>query len=401
MEESKNSSFCIRPFNSAKITSEGYMEVCCMIEPSRSEFKGKKQYNIKDMDMETWWKSDYVKYLRDSFLKDQRPKECIKCWKKEASGVSSHRTRSNIEHRAIFKNKYEKNLQTINKHNLAFPEDIEMCITNLCNLKCQMCSGQYSSKLLVENNALGYENLRQKDYDLDKSHHTKIQEMLKHDISHLNLIGGEPLFNKDVIDLLEELVKRNKAKQIKLQITTNGTQCSERILNILKNFDDIRLMISVEGVQRYNEYMRFPSEWKRVSSNISQYAELQNTYIYINTVVQNLNVLYINKLVEYAHANNFYIKLEPIVNPDYLNMLNLPRHILEQALANLNSIGEEKLTHVENLHGIIDIIQARVDNYEIDKDKWQKFVTMIKSRDNYRKVHIENYMPELAKEIYK
>ena len=372
-----------------------------MIEPSKSDFKGQKNFNIKDTDIETYWHSDYVKYLRNSFLNDQRPKECVSCWKKEDSGVSSHRTRSNKEHKAIFKNKYEKHLQLINKYDLPFPEDIEMCITNLCNLKCQMCSGQYSSKLLVENNALGYENLKQKDYDFEKEDYDKLKEMLEHDLSHLNLIGGEPLFNKNVINLLEELVIRDKAKKIKLQITTNGTQCSTHMLNILKNFSHIRLMISMEGVERYNEYMRFPSDWQQVSSNISQFAGLPNTYIYINSVVQNLNVLYINRLIEYAFANKFYIKLEPIAKPNYLDMLNLPKHLLEKTHKNLTSINEEKFTHVENLQGVIDLIKSRIDDYELDQSKWQQFVSMIKSRDNYRKVHIENYMPELAKEIYK
>ena len=37
----------------------------------------------------------------------------------------------------------------------------------------------------------------------------------------------------------------------------------------------------------------------------------------------------------------------------------------------------------------------------VDEKKYTQFTEMIKSRDRYRNVHIKNYMPELAREVYK
>ena len=166
MEEPKNkSSFCIKPFNSALIDTNGTLRTCCQTKPTSSEFKNNRQYNIKNDTIDEWWNSDYLKYLRQSFLQDKRIRECDYCWKLENQGLSSLRTTSNYLHKSIFKNKYERNLKLIGKDALAYPEDVEIHITNLCNLKCQMCSGENSSRLLIENNALGYENLNQKDYD--------------------------------------------------------------------------------------------------------------------------------------------------------------------------------------------------------------------------------------------
>lgn len=402
MEKSKNkSNFCIRPFNSALIKTNGGLRVCCEIDTKLTKFKNFKESNIEKDTMEQWWVSDYNNYIRQNFLENKKIKECARCWKKEKQGLSSLRTRSNYQYKAIFQNKYEKNLKLIGKDALPYPEDVEIQITNLCNLKCQMCSGSSSSRLLVENNALGYEKLNQKDFDLSDKNYEKIKNLVKHDIKLLNLRGGEPLFNKKIINLLSTLVLSKKASEISLHITTNGTICNSEILNLLKHFKNITLMLSIEGTERHNEYMRYPSSWSEIKKNINEFKTLNNTYIYINTVVQNLNILYIDELIKYAHQNNIYIHLYLIDNPDYLDMFNLPKKILQEAYNKLKNIPNEKLIHTDNIKEIISLLKERLNNYVVDKKKYTQFTEMIKSRDNYRKVHIKNYMPELAREIYK
>ena len=82
-------------------------------------------------------------------------------------------------------------------------------------------------------------------------------------------------------------------------------------------------------------------------------------------------------------------------------MLNLPKTLLEQSYKNLLRIEEKKLTHTANVKEIITIIKKHLENCQFDKIKYQEFVDMIKKRDNYRKINIKDYMPELAEEIYK
>jgi MoaA/NifB/PqqE/SkfB family radical SAM enzyme len=401
MAKTTKSNFCIRPFNSSLIKTNGNIEICCVIQSELSEYNNIKNFSIKNTSINDWWGSDYLKYVRKNFLENKRLKECALCWKNEDASLSSHRTNSNYEYKAVFKHNYEKHLKMLGKNNLPFPEDLELQITNLCNLKCQMCSGASSSKLLVENNALEFESLSQKDYKLNESDYKKINELIKHDLSLINLRGGEPLFNKKVINLLLKLIENKKANNIKLHITTNGTICNKKILNILKNFKNVRLMFSIEGTEKCNDYMRFPSQWRTIKDNISRFKELNNVYIYINSVVQNLNILYINHLIDYCHENNFFLHLSKLNGPDYLDMLNLPKILLEQAYGNFLRIEKKKLTHTKNVNEIIIIIKKHLENYKFNEEKYQEFVDMIKKRDNYRKVNIVDYMPRLAKEIYK
>jgi MoaA/NifB/PqqE/SkfB family radical SAM enzyme len=160
-------------------------------------------------------------------------------------------------------------------------------------------------------------------------------------------------------------------------------------------------MLSIEGTERHNEYMRYPSSWSEIKKNIKEFKTLNNIYIYINTVVQNLNILYIDELIKYAHQNNIYIHLYLIDNPDYLDMFNLPKKILQEAYDKLKNIPNEKLIHTDNVKEIISILKERLNTHVVDKKKYTQFTEMIKSRDRYRNVHIKNYMPELAREIYK
>ena len=401
MEKPKNkSNFCIKPFNSAWIDATGEINACCFLDPLQSEYTEKKQYNIKETDIKTWWGSDYMKYLRSNFLKDKRPTECSECWKREDTGLISYRMRSNTEHRAIFKSKYQRNLKLIGKDDLQFPDDLQMNITNLCNLKCQMCSGEHSSKLLVENNALGYEDLNQKDFDLKDSDYVKILELLKHDLKILKILGGEPLFNPRVIKLLEMLVENGQAKKIKLHITTNGTICDDKIISLLKNFKDLRLVFSVDGVGKCNEYMRFPSRWEVISANITKFKEnLVNAYIMINCAVQNLNVLYVDELLEFTSQKKIFVKFELVIHPNWLHLSVLPKNVLSMAYEKLSSVKEKNLLHTDNVKEIIELLKQHIDNYNLDENKYKNFIDMINKRDTYRKIKLENYMPKLARAI--
>ena len=402
MEKSKNkSNFCIRPFNSLDLTADGRMRVCCHIDTKLSKFSQKKDYNIKETNVKDWWRSDYLQYIRSSLLANEKLNECSYCHKQEGRGFESLRQQSNYEHKAIFNNDFSNKLELIGKDNLAHPEDVTVSITNLCNLKCQMCSGTSSSKLLIENNALGFEQHRQKDYDINDAQYNDINKIAHHDLRYLRLLGGEPLFNPKVIDLLNLVVENGKAKNIILHITTNGTVCNEKIMDLLRKFKHVRMMFSVDGTEGCNEYIRYPSSWGNVKNNIKTFTTLPGAYFCINTTLQNLNILYVDQLIEFAYQNNIFIQLKEVKHHKNLKITNLPKSVLSKALSKLSTIDKSKLTHTSNVESLISFLRNYLEkNEKLDSDNFSSFLSMVDKRDNYRKISIKDYMPELAEEIY-
>jgi hypothetical protein len=401
MEKLNNKNrFCIKPFNSVDISTNGDIRPCCVLQ-NNTEFKGKNTFNVKDVSIQEYWNSDYLKYLRQKFLNNSSLIECNGCWINEKEKIISHRELGNKEHKILFKTNYLKYLKLLKKDNLEFPEDISLSITNLCNLKCQMCSGASSSKLLVENNDLGFSTLNQIDYDWgDEIKLKTIEEITKHDLYVLKLIGGETLMVPDVIILLENLVKNKKSKNIFLQITTNGTQCNKKILFLLSQFKKVRLIFSIESTGKYNNYLRFPSSWQKIENNIKKFKTLKNMDLNINTVVQNLNILYLDNIIKFAHNINSYIRLSLLHKPTYLQLTNLPIELLIESKKKLDNIDKKILIHSINFNSILKIINESILENNFNTENFLQFKNMIKKRDSYRKIHIKDFMPELSKYIY-
>ncbi len=387
MVNSSKSNFCIRPFNSVVISTDGAIRTCCQIQEN--------SYNIKNNNIEDYWNSNYLLGLRKKFLNDEKPKECKKCWDQEDNLLESHRSESNFQYKSIFKKNYVKNLELIKKNNLDYPEDIELSITNICNLSCQMCTGKSSSKLLIENNFLKFENLEQGDYDLDEKTKLEIEKIITHDFKLLNLRGGEPLVNKTIIKIIEKLVVTGKSKKMTLHITTNGTTCNNKIINLLREFENIRIMFSIESIGKFNDYIRYPSNWNDIEKNILAFKNLKNAYLYINTVVQNLNLLYLEPLINFANLNKIFLHFSILSSPTYLEFDNLPLDLLKKSYENLNNIDKKKLIHTKNIKEIIKLLKIKIDTHKHDKEKFTTFTGMIKKRDQYRKISIADYMPEI------
>ena len=108
--------------------------------------------------------------------------------------------------------------------------------------------------------------------------------------------------------------------------------------------------------------------------------------------------MYIHKLIQWANKKKIFLKLDSIIWPDYLQYDNLPIDLLKKSHENLTSISKtESLTHIENFNAILNNLKNKIENYKLDKTRWAFFKKMIKDRDNYRKISINDYLPELSK----
>jgi len=394
----ENKNFCIRPFNSVYVDTDGSVSTCCKIYRSNIKFKGKHDYNLKTDSIQDFWNSDFRKKLMESFLKGEHPSECKKCWDDEKKGLKSLRQFTNTQY-GIIGNKDPKDYLTIlKKLDLTNPEDYNLNITNLCNLKCYMCRGQQSSRLLVENADLGIDQLNQKDYEVDDQRLDYfITQIIENNVTHLALQGGEPLLSPKILELLHKLSTQPNARKMSVLITTNATIYNKKIFDMLVKFGSVKIVFSIDGVDKVNDYLRFPSKFDDIKSNVESFKKLPNATFMITCVVQNINLLCIKEMIEFAHEMSIHLTLSTLEGPAYLYLGVLPEPTKKKALEKLQRVDPKHLQHVTDFDSVKSLIQSALAKDE--KEKLQMFKSIINARDNYRKIKMSDFVRELASDI--
>ena len=82
---------------------------------------------------------------------------------------------------------------------------VEIQLGNLCNLTCLMCNENSSSAILSENIKLGINKVKQKNFTWNDISFDYLYEILLSGPKIVNIRGGEPLYNKKLLKLIEDL----------------------------------------------------------------------------------------------------------------------------------------------------------------------------------------------------
>jgi radical SAM protein with 4Fe4S-binding SPASM domain len=141
-----SATFCIMPWIHIYIDQQGRVGPCCEFESSNL-LTDVRRIPIKQIPNS----AEYQK-LRLAMLAGEKPASCKNCWKREAEGLPSLRQG--------FTNKFKQFIvpHTDEDGTIDFKlRYVDARLSNLCNLKCRMCSGTYSSSIAQEENVL-YKN---------------------------------------------------------------------------------------------------------------------------------------------------------------------------------------------------------------------------------------------------
>ena len=87
---------------------------------------------------------------------------------------------------------------------------------------------------------------------------------------------------------------------MKLVITTNATLTpkfnDKDIFDYIPLFKECQINVSVEFWGDKNNYMRFPSKWETIMSNVKKVSKMPRTRILFATTVNSLNIGYLNEV---------------------------------------------------------------------------------------------------------
>ena len=374
----QSKTYCSRPFVHGLIDTNGDVKPCCRARLSITEFKGKVNYNINQDSIVDWWSSEYMEYMRSNLLAGNRLAECERCYRQEDQDAISFRERSN------------KDFGVVTTQD-ELPRDWELRATNLCNLKCMMCTGGNSSALMTEDRIIfGLKDLQKtydwNDYALDQVH--KIFNKLSSTI----LRGGEPFMVPWIRQTLQDCPE-DRASEIEIMFTTNLTKLTDDWIPILSKFKHIKMGCSIDAFDDLNYYIRYPAKWKEILNGLAVARSLPNVNIFLNVCVQNLNILYLDKLLLWAQEQNIYVVLDILTAPSIFEISNLPPELIDQAINRLETVREQiDLTMIDDFDGVLNGLHAK----DTKPNNWSQFINYIQAKDKHRKLSITNFIPELA-----
>ena len=90
--------------------------------------------------------------------------------------------------------------------------------------------------------------------------------------------GGEPMLSsiEQHQNLLDHYIQTGQAKNISIHYTTNATIFPDQNwLSRWKNFAEIDLQLSIDGIGNRYEYLRYPADWSTLNKCADQYLKLQ------------------------------------------------------------------------------------------------------------------------------
>jgi molybdenum cofactor biosynthesis enzyme MoaA len=360
--------YCALPFNHVTVNPRGDYQICC-----KHSVPVEHRKNINFVSPEEWQKNQYLNEVRNSFEQGLEHPGCNRCWHHENLNVSSLRQEQAHEYQILGAKHFQQKLL-----------NVELSVGNLCNLSCIMCNETSSSAILSENRRLNIARHDQREFTWSDTAFTHVEQMLATSPPVVNLRGGEPMYNKKILDLVNKFSSKDLSRTL-LHITTNATYWSEEWQTALAKFRLVRIMLSIDAVDELYEYIRYPAQFSQVENNVKKIIANKNINPVIHVTVQNLNIASIGKLIAWSKKMNIYMMLELLTYPKNLQITNLPNHLKVQAIEHLEQILKTDLdAHLQNSLTAYKSILENALTLPFDSAQWQSFVDSVSMRDNLR-----------------
>jgi MoaA/NifB/PqqE/SkfB family radical SAM enzyme len=326
-QDPKNTNkFCPFPWYNIVIDTNGSIRPCCRYaQPGRRPEGYISQTEhvmpwLKDGNLEEIWNGSQLRKLRQAFLDGEQPSECEMCWSEERVGIKSFRQNaiSNI-------GKYVDLTVNTSPQPLTF----DLKLSNVCNLKCRMCSPQASSSILKEMRRLGVIDVDddQGSYWLSNkiygTHNESIFEAWIANTVAIDLTGGEPLVSPENKKIIQRVSESKFANRISMHLNTNVTNFDEVIVEQFKKLKKVTITGSVDDVGPRVEYARSGSVWSTLDANIRKYAACDHIDFLIKCTVNNYNIWYLEDLINYCDEVGVRLEFDFVHEPLYLSIKHL------------------------------------------------------------------------------
>ena len=293
--------------------------------------------------------------------------------------------------------------------------DWQIDLGSYCNGACVFCDAESSSTLATEFLSLGLiSNKPPRSWCDDPVLLDKfIADLIASpDIRYLHFLGGETVITPGFKKILSALVDADLSKKVTIGFTTNLTVWSETVVDLLKQFQQVHLGMSLETLTPVNDYVRYPSQHAQTRQLLDNWVALgqqQQWLIQLRITPTCLTVHELSTVYDYAWQQNIAVESCNFFDkPEFFRINVLPQKQREQASQNLQ---EWLHAHpVEHSHQIINtrdpnlarqqIVQDAVSyldylqSVEDESHRLPDLVAFIKRLESSRGNCILNYLPQ-------
>ena len=279
---------------------------------------------------------------------------------------------------------------------------VELRLGNVCNIRCRTCNPASSSRWVKDYKEIvdsldfvndGYAWLDHK-HDFQWPEDENFYEDLFNCAPNMEVLyinGGEPTLIKAHWKYLRKLVESGRSKNIILWYNINMTNLPNEAMPLWKEFKEARICPSIDDLGDRNTYIRYPTNWEDVETNLRAVMHPQLT-TRITQTVSAYSYAYLDEFLEWAPVP---VDMNFVYDPDYLSPAVIPPVVRYE-------IHEKYRKTMGNNHHLGTLL-SMYDNDDWDETKWEHFCRYNDELDKIRK-HKEGWrevFPELIELLEK
>lgn len=338
--------------------------------------------NIKNISIRDYYNSDWNNSYNHNVNVLGHDSRCSNCYHEEDLGKQSFRLKvknRNLDDRPA--------------------RLLQLNLGNLCNNACLTCNPYQSSKLAQEwsqinlykhqefsNYLKGFDPAQaiSSEWWVNDSHRldSVLDDLLELAPDSLGLIGGEPTINPLTKTILTKLLPI--AKNTEIHFTTNGRVFDQELVELLDNYKNVVIRISVDGYKQINEFVRYPSQWHEFEEVVEQWIGT-NAHIKFNIGLSALTALNMDQLLVYLDQKfQADIEMWHLFDPVFLHCGQLPQSTIDKAIERLENISVNQNTTL-----VKDYALNHLKNIKLSDDG--KFEQFIKLMCQTRKQNFKHY----------
>ena len=415
--------FCVYPWMELIVGPTEHITLCCVAESPVLDSKNSAYTCSKDR-LKDYWNSEGLREIRKKMLAGEKISACNHCDYQESIGRISFRESANKQW--LLSSYGREILERVDKSRSNGyrveepPLYLDIRPGNLCNLSCRMCNPGSSSKIykeqkdLLKKDELFQPLIDDGHFRQDEKHfhnwykNEKIWEDVyewSSVIKQLYFTGGEPTLIKENWRLIDYLIKKDFAENIDLIFNINCTQAPDKLINTFSRFKSVCLNFSIDGYREIQEYIRHPSKWQEVESNVIKLLKNKKTNcsFFLTPAVQVYNILNLVDIFNWrdelkkTYTANIGICLSMCTNPEYLDIQNLPANVKKSALSKIASYKEKyekkDLFFLNNLSAVENVLKREEpDNLKAHLKNFFRYTHIL---DKHRSNDFSKSLPEL------